>query len=307
MYRMASAPNEATLPAHKAFPVISDEEISLKPIEVKRAESLLRKSGEKIFRTLINQEKEKGSRSSASIMKLSVSVHLFEQAIIAQCQRIIDAAKNRAAWKEADKLQECRDGIRMARTEARRALANELKAARERLRKVEANIQEGEVFINRTLAAERAVTRGAMKEKLLKARSRLLGWKEEYRRISEMWASQHEFDPSKNGPVREYPTPPGPAIFPSVGGADIPDAPGIYFLWSGDRISYVGRSVSLTSRLRLGGHHRLTETHRISYLVMPKKDITFAEYYYIGKYCPPLNLGEHSPYVRFKCEEDNAA
>jgi hypothetical protein len=83
-----------------------------------------------------------------------------------------------------------------------------------------------------------------------------------------------------------------PRFRPNWEGDGLPETSGVYFLWSKeDTIDYVGKSVRLNQRLRIGGHHILQDDHRISFLLFDKQILTWAECYYIGIAKPPLNFG----------------
>lgn len=71
----------------------------------------------------------------------------------------------------------------------------------------------------------------------------------------------------------------------------IPDASGIYFLWNGDSIEYVGQSIQLSKRLTLGSHHILKPHHKISYLLIERVEIDWAEAWFIGV-CRPISNRE---------------
>ncbi|WP_156967785.1 GIY-YIG nuclease family protein [Methylosinus sp. PW1] len=79
-------------------------------------------------------------------------------------------------------------------------------------------------------------------------------------------------------------------IRPSKDGAGISSLSGIYFLWSGDVVVYVGQSKNLNKRLRIGVHERLNMKLMISYLMYDEKELNWAECYYIGILRPRLNF-----------------
>lgn len=69
-----------------------------------------------------------------------------------------------------------------------------------------------------------------------------------------------------------------------------PEQSGIYFLWAGSTITYVGQSVNLRNRLTLS-HHQAKIYHTVSWLLFEPHDLLFAESYYIGTLRPTLNRG----------------
>jgi hypothetical protein len=95
-----------------------------------------------------------------------------------------------------------------------------------------------------------------------------------------------------------YPEIPDAGLDPHKEGAGLPPVSGIYFLWENDVIVYVGQSVRLCDRVKLGGHHVLKPHHRISYLPMASRDLTWAECYYIGITKAVENFGNHASHRR---------
>lgn len=88
-----------------------------------------------------------------------------------------------------------------------------------------------------------------------------------------------------------YPPVPSPSVTPHPDGFGLPNTSGIYFIWDCGLVEYVGQSVALRNRLKLGSHHRLQETDRISFLELPLEVLTWAECYYIGICRPTRNGG----------------
>lgn len=78
----------------------------------------------------------------------------------------------------------------------------------------------------------------------------------------------------------------------------LPSVPGVYFFWgdafSGGRgVVYVGKAINLANRVRLGAHHALKDWHHVSYLMMTREVIHYAEAYYIATLRPPLNVANY--------------
>ena len=138
-----------------------------------------------------------------------------------------------------------------ARKAARKALAGELRSGRSRLSLLECRISEAD---------------------------------EELQEIRDELRSLHS-----------YPAIPSPMLNPNKEGDGLPETSGVYFLWSegtiDGAIDYVGKSVRLNERLRLGGHHVMRAHHYISFLLFDSKILNWAECYYIGIVKPPLNFG----------------
>jgi len=87
-----------------------------------------------------------------------------------------------------------------------------------------------------------------------------------------------------------FPAIPAPSTTPSRHPASLPAASGVYFLWNGTAVEYVGKARRLCERVRLGSHHVLRGDHQISYLLFDYADVDWAECYYIGVARPPLNF-----------------
>lgn len=190
----------------------------------------------------------------------------FEQAVSEHCASVIAAAKI-DPQRQVRKEQEALKAIRDQRQAARKSLSEELKSARRNLRQLRGEISAAE-----------DIKRDKIAENLLRA-------------IQE----QALADGYKPVPL--------PSIEPHPQGAGLPAEPGIYFLWLDQVIDYVGRGIRLCDRLKLGrrdernksghsgGHHILTARHRISYLIFPKRELTWAESYYIGLTRAVQNFG----------------
>jgi hypothetical protein len=95
-------------------------------------------------------------------------------------------------------------------------------------------------------------------------------------------------------PAGVYPAVPAPMFTPSNEGSGLPEISGVYFLWAGDVVEYVGQSIKLASRVRLPTHHRLRTSHRISYIPVDERDLDWAECWYIGALRPNLNFGSRA-------------
>jgi hypothetical protein len=168
--------------------------------------------------------------------------------------KIIAASKTKPSLDKA--IKEISD----KRKEARKALAAELKVARNRLKEINTAI--------------------ASKAELL---SRMQRWN----------ADKLVCIMENDAMLKQFPTPPEPNIDPSPDGVNLPDRSGIYFLWSqiGSMWVYVGKSVKLSQRLRLGNHHILSEEHRIAFIEFDVTDLDYAEIVYMAILRPTLNFG----------------
>ena len=87
-----------------------------------------------------------------------------------------------------------------------------------------------------------------------------------------------------------YPPIPDPSSEPTEDGEPLPSESGVYFVWASDRVDYVGQSIRLRSRARLG-HEHICRGDRLSWLTFPVDSLNFAEAFYIGVSCPRRNFG----------------
>jgi hypothetical protein len=92
-----------------------------------------------------------------------------------------------------------------------------------------------------------------------------------------------------------YPEVPAATQEPTQYGDGLPDSPGVYFVWSSDRVAYVGQSIRLSGRATKG-HERIEQGDLLSWLEFPVETLDFAESFYIGVARPPRNFG-----TRAKC------
>lgn len=88
-----------------------------------------------------------------------------------------------------------------------------------------------------------------------------------------------------------YPEVPKPFVAFDGTGSGLPQAPGIYFAWRQGAVQYVGQSINLSGRCK-EGHHKLQKGDSLSYLLLPKHELNFAESFYIGILKPLRNFGE---------------
>jgi hypothetical protein len=84
---------------------------------------------------------------------------------------------------------------------------------------------------------------------------------------------------------------PDPAIVYDGEGAGLPTESGIYFAWQNGVVQYVGQSINLNSRCR-HSHHKLQQGDLLSYVLVCKEQLNFAESFYIGILKPTRNFGK---------------
>ena len=91
------------------------------------------------------------------------------------------------------------------------------------------------------------------------------------------------------------PSVPGPSIkaaelFIMNGNSPVPAQAGIYFIWENGRVVYVGQSINLANRLT-DSHNKLRKTDGIGFLLVERKDLNYIEALYIGICRPERNGG----------------
>jgi hypothetical protein len=228
----------------------------------------------------VRSDYNKFSRDAAKTME-----NLIEEVVNKYCHRILSAAKTKP---DAEKLiSECRK----RREEARAILAEELKSGRKKLKTLQWKINNAEAEASRLTKEKEYQLRKDVANRLKSGRSRLKKLKESYSSLSDACVRAVAYK-------HEYPDIPLPQFDPNQQGAGIPAAPGIYFLWEGDQIVYVGQARVLCNRLRLGSHHILNEKHRISFIFVKPEELTWTECYYIGLAKPRLNFGRKAAHYQ---------
>ncbi len=98
----------------------------------------------------------------------------------------------------------------------------------------------------------------------------------------------------------EYPKPSLTFHKPTLEGIDLPETSGVYFIWDGSVVVYIGRTINFRQRLKLGSHHILEKKHLISFLEFEKSELTWMECYYIGILRPFLNFGSNGSHNRYE-------
>lgn len=209
----------------------------------------------------------------------------FETAVRNQCDKILNAAKVKPATRKAI------DEQKEQRKEARKALAFELRDARQKLRTIQWRIANAEQEAKKLVEDHAREVRKAWAQKLINTKRRHEALRAAFKSESQTLAGKPRPEINDLLARKRYQEIPLPAFTAHPDGHGLPDLPGIYFLWAGDVIEYVGKSVSLCNRLRLGGHHVMKKDHRISFIFVDQEELTWAECYYIGAVRPQLNFG----------------
>jgi hypothetical protein len=211
--------------------------------------------------------------------------------ITRECSKILLAAKTKPAQFNAEaKLKELRK-------QSRANLASELRAARATLRRINREILHAGPIAAKKVEEYAKEARKVQARRLLSAKARLKALREAELIASSEWAERSLSQIDKDVSVN-YPPPPHGIFLPTKDGLGIPATSGIYFIWFGDTIMYVGQSINMAQRLQLGNHHILREHHKISFLLFDATELTWAENYYIGALRAPLNYGCMASHAR---------
>lgn len=87
-----------------------------------------------------------------------------------------------------------------------------------------------------------------------------------------------------------FPAVPKPFIEFDGNGSGLPQESGVYFAWCEGIVEYVGQSINLNSRCK-ESHHKLRKGDRLSFVLIPREELNFAESFYIGILKPRRNFG----------------
>lgn len=98
----------------------------------------------------------------------------------------------------------------------------------------------------------------------------------------------------------KYPPVPDPVLAVDKNGDGIPNASNIYFIWKNGLIVYVGQSINLGTRVKIG-HHAIQEGDTVSWVEIQRDRLNFAEAFYIGMLCPMRNFGQRG-YARLQTD-----
>lgn len=89
----------------------------------------------------------------------------------------------------------------------------------------------------------------------------------------------------------EYPPSPRAMVPATATGDGLPKVSGVYFVWSGDLLVYIGQSGNIAARARLKVHRNIREGDWLSWLPFQPQELNWAECFYIGIHRPILNFG----------------
>lgn len=85
---------------------------------------------------------------------------------------------------------------------------------------------------------------------------------------------------------------------------EIPETSGIYFIFDGPSLKYIGKSINLNARLCNTSHHRFQNfmalaNPAVSWLEIPIDELNGKEVELIRQYDPPLNVADSPSAVRW--------
>lgn len=209
--------------------------------------------------------------------------------------------------KYATKEKALKRKLANERKAARDELANEIRESRKILQHLKWKRDHAYAIAQDEVTKKGRAKRAEMAKKLVSARKRLAALQAT---ITDLTASIANAKMIRANGI--YPDIPAPFLVPHKEGHGLPECPGIYFIWRGDVIIYVGQSIKLSGRARLGTHHVLKASHRLSYLCIDPRELTWAECYYIGLTRATENFGQaashrsHNAKVKDKPSLENA-
>jgi hypothetical protein len=166
-----------------------------------------------------------------------------------------------------------------------------------KIEKVYKEIEEEEIKLRKKIAEKLISARKRLKKLKYQVAEKQAELKKAEIRLNSIYKSisVHEICAASNTSSLEYPPVPEPLIKPHPYAHGIPEESGIYFIWSsGGELKYIGQSVNLSLRLRLGNHNKLRSDDLISFVLIPKELLLYAECFYIGVMKPTSNGGTPS-------------
>ena len=271
--------------------VSNNDKPKLSKAAEKRAEVILQKAAKAALDRIAREHK---SREFEHYTKLREYVETaFDKALRYQCNKLISASNVKPS------IQKAIDKIKILKAQGRKELANDLRKARRKLQLLEWEISHAEETSNRVVEEKAKEKRKTWALKLLSAKRRLQALKKAHEERSKFIASQHNAVLQQKGNPHGYPGVPIPTDSPQECVDALPSSAGIYFLWNGKTIEYVGQAKRLCDRVKLGSHHVLTEEHMVSFICVKLHELTWAECYYIGITRPMLNFGKMAAHNRY--------
>lgn len=138
--------------------------------------------------------------------------------------------------------------------------------------------------------AERKEMRQALADELKSGRKKLRRLRKEVTRAEATLLTAA----NRHCELHQFAKVPAPMVEASDFAEGIPDFSGIYFVWAGGKVVYVGQSVKLSGRCNLRHHGRIFPGEMLSWVPEPSARLNFAECFYIGILRPERNFGLHA-------------
>jgi hypothetical protein len=218
----------------------------------------------------------------------------FEYALKKECDLLIKASKTKPSVINA--IEECK----AIRGRARKEKAEELKSARKKLRETKWKIQSAELIAEKLVQEHSKESRKIWADKLRSAKIRLNRLQEAHTERSRVISTHAIMNQHMDKDYHGYPCVPKATTPAAKCNDDFPASPGIYFFWNGEVVEYVGQSINLSNRLKLGHHHVLRTDHVVSFVSVNRPELTWAECYYIGLLRPQLNFGVNASHNKYE-------
>lgn len=242
---------------------------------------------------------------NAELKRLATMVtRVFNQNIAKLLEVISGLSIATVRWTLQEQKQAHLAGMERDRKERRIEVTKSLRSARGRLSHLHRKINIIEKKLIPSFNAQGIRNRHA--EQLKDARRRLQAIRD--KTVAELL--QHPKDLHYELHRAHYTSVPLNFVQPSLFADNIPSVPGIYFLWENGIVDYVGQSVCLKNRLRLGSHHVLHAEHQISFVQAHEVDLDWTECFYIGICKPDKNFGmrrdRHRPHKMIQHESETA-
>jgi hypothetical protein len=72
-------------------------------------------------------------------------------------------------------------------------------------------------------------------------------------------------------------------------GEGLPERPGVYFVWCGPEVVYIGQTICLMKRVRIRRNQPINPGETLSWIACPRCDLDFIEHLCIGLFRPSRN------------------
>jgi excinuclease UvrABC nuclease subunit len=250
--------------------------------------TIFEKSIRKISKSLKNADYLAGFKCYKSEIQ-----SIFQKELNKELNQLKELSKTEE--KYISKIRKLEYEFEGKRAALRNKLASELRSARGKLWKLERQLPFEETIEGRRkmfefhekIRKERGHARQKLANELVRGREKLKSLRNYLDQEVLLFANKNKIEIKwEKG---EYPPPPNPIFKADQNGIGLPQSSGIYFIWENEEIIYVGKSINLSNRVRFGSHHVLEENNLVSYVLIPKDQLTWAECHYIAMARPKKN------------------